>query len=131
MRIGKLMVVSAAAVGLGIFLGSVPLMGGQTAAELMADWLDRSGRKGVQQSKRIALKQSAAVAPLSGADRGSSTQTPRASASVPSSAAAVPENRAPSASEAAPITAGAANSPEQTSASDKAALDQLISKKTK
>ena len=134
MRIGKLIVVSASAVGLGIFLGAVPLAGGQTAAELLADWMDRSGREGVQQAKRVAFKSPSAGGEASSrGNSGRGTSSPPADAASVSTAAvaAPPANAAPTSGESAPITAEAANSPEQTSASDKAALDRLISKKTK
>lgn len=138
MRIGNLIVVSASAVGLGIFLGAVPLSNGQTAADLLADWLDGGGREGVRQAKRVAFKTSAPggepseVSAKSAGSRGApGPASPSSSGAGPAGTSAVSAAPAQPSGGAAPITAGAANSPEQTSASDKAALDQLIFKKTK
>lgn len=126
MKIGKFIALSAAAIGLGIFLGSVPVADGMTTADLLEEWITGGGRNGVQKSRRIVAK--------------SAHPKPSGAKASPASPGATPMRQAdaeqvPAAARAdlpqAPITAEAANSPEQTTASDKAALDSLISKKSK
>ena len=132
MKFFKTVIIAAAAIGIGIFLGTVPVLDGMTTADLLEEWLTSSSRKGIRKPQRIALK--------SGPEKGTSNSTPpparrHGSESPAARPAPTPQQAVSSAPEVpreqqAPITAEAANSPEQTSASDKAALDALINKKS-
>lgn len=115
MNAGKLLFLSGLAIGLGIFLGTVPLGDGLTAAEHGEAWFDGSAipRQEVHRARRIGARPAAQPA------KAQSASALRPAASPAAQMMPVPA--------AAPITAGAANSPEQTSASDKAALDRIIS----
>ena len=131
MKFFKTVIIAAAAIGIGIFLGTVPVLEGMTTADLLEEWLTSSSRKGIRKPQRIALK--------NGAEKGThNSTTPPVRRPGPESPAARPAPTPQAVSSApevpreqqAPITAEAANSPEQTSASDKAALDALINKKS-
>ncbi len=146
-HVGKLLFISALAIGLGVFLGTVPLADGLTAAEHSEALFDRDSapRAQIHAAKRIESRQAARVT----LTKSARAATARHSASRQNSAAAhnshsatskaIPASRTapppaaiaqPPAAPMAPITAGAANSPEQASASDKAALDRIISGRT-
>ena len=120
-NIGKLIFLSALAIGLGIFLGTVPLTDGMTAAELGDAWFSGGASGAVHKARRIGTRPGDAARPVAMSATASATAT---TSVVPASAPAAPATRP-----AAPITAGAANSPEQTSETDKAALDRLISRR--
>ena len=140
-HVGKLLFISVLAIGLGVFLGTVPLADGLTAAEHSEAFFDRDSapRSQIHAAKRIESRQAARIAAPKNA-RATSRQSARAASTKPkASPAQVATTRTapppaaiaePPAAPMAPITAGAANSPEQASASDKAALDRIISGKT-
>lgn len=111
LNVGKLLFLSALAIALGIFLGTVPLGDGLTAAEHGEAWFDSAAtpREKIHRAKRIE------------------SRPPARAAEAKRSAPAMTATPAAPVQALAPITAGAANSPEQTSASDKAALDRIIS----
>lgn len=111
LNVGKLLFLSALAIGLGIFLGTVPLGDGRTAAEHSEAWFDGSAapREKIHRAKRIESRPAV---------------LPAGNRRAPVAVAAKPDALEQA---AVPMTAGAANSPEQTSASDKAALDRIIS----
>lgn len=139
MKIGKFIFLSIAAIFLGIFLGTIPVTEGMTTADLLEEWVTGSGRNGVKSAKRIEFKSVPSaktkvvkVSPTPPilnhpTDRDElPVFQPRKTATTPPTET-TPISRSPQ----APITAGAANSPEQTTPSDKAALDSLILKKSR
>lgn len=140
-HVGKLLFISALAIGLGVFLGTVPLADGLTAAEHSEALFDRDSapRAQIHAAKRIESRQAARVTSTKSARAASRQNSAAAHNSHSATSKAIPASRTapppaaiaqPPAAPMAPITAGAANSPEQASASDKAALDRIISGRT-
>lgn len=116
----KFLFYSCVAVVVGVVIGTVPIEG-KTAAERIA---------GLYQGTPLIPSTNAKKAP-----RALARATPRGKAAtgtpVPAPSAAMAASIVAAAGAPGPVTAGAANSPERHSDSDKAALDQLLAAKAR
>ncbi|MDR0965545.1 MAG: hypothetical protein LBM75_03405 [Myxococcales bacterium] len=117
LNIGKLLFLSVLAIGIGVFLGTVPLSDGRTAAEHGEAWFDSVGASPSKGARPRRVELHRATRTAAGMTGAAAAQ---ASPVAPAQQVVQPS---------APITAGAANTPDQASASDKAALDALISRR--
>ena len=83
-HVGKLLFISVLAIGLGVFLGTVPLADGLTAAEHSEAFFDRDSapRSQIHAAKRIESRQAARVAAPKNA-RATSRQSARAASTKP------------------------------------------------
>jgi hypothetical protein len=118
----KFLFYSCVAVVVGVVIGTVPF-GGRTVAERITALYQSGPSQGID-----APKKSLAVSP-----KALARTTPRAKqvTAKPSSAPAPGPGAPAAAALEAPVTAGAANTPDGHTDSDKAALDKLIAAKVK
>ncbi|MGC4121964.1 MAG: hypothetical protein QM765_46770 [Myxococcales bacterium] len=122
----KFLFYSCVAVVVGVVIGTVPI-GGHTIAERIAALYQTGPVIPSATPKRPAPTKALARA----APRGKASATPAAGAPIPTPNAATSAEIVAAAGAPGPVTAGAANSPDGHTDSDKAALDQLLAVKAK